>query len=273
MSKRAKFAIVSVLLSLALGILQFVNLDVRFSLIMSLGAVSYILIAWVLFEDLKGAEWISLLVLPVMFVLGAGFFSYYLPEIVPNLVGLRFDLNVAKNLAVLVKFIYFVLVAVGLYAIILTENIFSVASIRTIQLIRAARSVGFIMTLVVAIFFFHTILSLRLSFGWIGLFVFIVSLSLGFAGLWSVDLKGEKIKDIYLLSVIIAIFMAQLSIVLAFWPIKAFMGALVLVSGFYSLLGLFQQRLASRIYLGGYLEYVIFSIIVLMVSFFTTSWR
>jgi len=273
MSKRAKFAGVSMLLSLALGILQLVNLDVRFSLIMAVGAVSYILIAWVLFEDLKGVEWISLLVLPVMFVLGAGLFSYYLPTIVPNLVGMRFDLKMAKNLATLVRFVYFILIAVGLYAIILTENIFSVASIRNIQLIRAARSVGFIMTLIVAMFFFHTILSLKLAFWLVGIFVLVAVLFLSFAGLWSVDLKGEKIKEIYLLSLIIAVLMAELGIVLAFWPIKAFMGALVLVTGFYSLLGLFQQRLASRIYLGSYLEYVIFSIIVLFISFFTTSWR
>jgi len=67
--------------------------------------------------------------------------------------------------------------------------------------------------------------------------------------------------------------MSQLGVVVAFWPATVFLGALVLASGLYALLGLFQQRLGNRVFLGNFMEYVIFSLVVVVVTFFITSWR
>ena len=100
-----------------------------------------------------------------------------------------------------------------------------------------------------------------------------VSFVLAVSSLWSVDLKAINMREVYAYSLIIAILMGQLGIVLAFWPIKALMGSLVLVAGLYALLGIFQQRLANRIFLGNYIEYVVFSLIVAVTGFLITSWR
>jgi len=204
MSKRVKFGLVSFLLSVGLWLISFVSVDGRLTFYIVASVLAYVLTAWVIFEDLKGVEWISLLILPVMFVLGAGLFSYYLPVLVPSLVGLEFDLGMARMIASVIRLLYFVLTGLGLYAILLTENIFSVASVRSIALLRAARSVGFIMTLVTGLFFFHTILSLKLIFWGVGLLVFAVSFLLSFQGFWSVDLKTENMGEKARLSLVCA---------------------------------------------------------------------
>lgn len=273
MSKRIKFGLVSFILSLSLWLIYFVSVENRLSLYIIVSILAYVFTAWVIFEDLKGIEWISLLILPVMFVLSAGLFSYYLPVLVPSLIGVEFNLEIASMIAFILRFFYFVLIGFSLYAILLTENIFSVASVRSIALLRAARSVGFIMTLLVAVFFFHTILSLKLPFWGVGLMVAGISLLLAFQGLWSVDLKTENIAEVRRLSLVCAFLMGQLGMVMSFWPAGVFLGALVLSSGLYALLGLLQQRLSNRVFLGSYLEYVLFSVVVVMVTFFITSWR
>lgn len=273
MSKRAKFGLVSFLLSLSLWLISFISVDVRLVFYIITSVLAYVLTAWVIFEDLKGIEWITLLILPVMFILGAGLFSYYLPILIPSLVGFEFDLGMAGMVALGIRFLFFVLIGLGFYAILLTENIFSVASVRSIALLRAARSVGFIMTLVSGLFFFHTILSLRLSFWVIGILVAIVSFLLSFQGLWSVDLKTDNVDEKNKLSFVCAFLMGQLGVVISFWPATVFLGALMLVSGLYALLGLFQQRLGNRVFLGNFLEYIVFSLVVVVVTFLITSWR
>lgn len=273
MSKRARFVLVSIILGIGLAISQIVAVEERLTLILILGITAYVLTAWVLFEDLKGVEWVSLMILPVLFTLGAGLFANYLPSAVPSFVGMKLSIEVSRMLADVVKGSFFVLYSVGMYAILLTENIFSVASIRTIQLLRAARSVGFILSLVVGLFFFQTVLSLRIPFYYVGLIIMAVSFLLALSGMWSIDLKMESLKDVYKYSAIISWLMAQLGMVLAFWPIKALMGSLILVAGLYSLLGLFEQRMTNKMYVGNYIEYVVFSLIVVLTGFITTSWR
>src|SRR3990167_2414283 len=70
-----------------------------------------------------------------------------------------------------VRFVFIVLYVLGMYAVMLTENIFSVASIRTIQLFRAARSVSFILALIVSLLFFSVAFSLKLPFYLISILV------------------------------------------------------------------------------------------------------
>jgi len=273
MNKRTGFVVVSLVLAFCLWVVQFFNVDLRLTLVLVLTLVSYVLAAWVLFEDMKGIEWIMLLILPVMFTLGSGLFSYYLPTAIPNLAGVKFGIETAIFLAGVVRFLFFVIYGAGMYAILLTENIFSVASIRTIQLLRAARSVGFIFCLVVGLFFFHTFFCLRLPFYFMGLMVMAVSFVLSLSSLWSVELKMAGLGEVLINSLLISWLMAQTGAVMSFWPVEPLMGALILIAGFYCLLGLFQQRMANRMYMGGVAEYVVFLLIVLITGFLTTSWR
>lgn len=273
MSKRVRFFGVALFLGVCLWLSGFFGVDKRLAVVAGICAMSYVLTAWVLFEDLKGWEWVALLILPVLFTFGSGLFENLLPAAVPRMFGLNFQIETSIFLGGVVRLLFCFLYVLGMYAILLTENIFSVASIRTIQLFRAARSVSFIMVLVTALFFFSVAFSLKLPFYWIMLIGGIVSLLLSFSSLWSIDLKTEHQTSVYRYSLVISWLMMLYSGVLAFWPIRPFMVGLVLTSCFYALLGLLEQRLGNKPFVMNYLEFVIFNIIIVGIAFVTTTWR
>ncbi len=272
MSKRTKFIIVSVILAFSLWLTTLASVDYRFSLYLAVSALAYILSVWVLFDDLKGFEWITLMVLPTMFTLGSGLFSNFLPTIVPRMFGQAFQLESSILLAGIFRIAYFALFAVGMYGVLLIENIFSVASIRTIQLFRAAKSVNFILTLVSSLFFYTVALSFKLPFWWVMSMVFVSSFILCFPSLWAVDLKSDLIKAATRYSLAVSWIAALSSMALSFWPVKPFMGGLMLTALMYGLLGIMEQRLSSRVYMESLVEYGVTVAIIMTIGFLTTSW-
>ncbi len=224
MPKRTKFVLLAIFVALSSWLSNWVSVELRFGLSLAIAGLAYILSVWVLFDDLKGIEWLTLMVLPVMFTLGCALFANFLPNSIPRLFGRVFQVETAILLASIFRFIYYVFLAIGLYGVVLIENIFSVASIRTIQLFRAARSVNFILSLITSLFFYTTILSLRLPFWWIVLAVLIVSMILSFPIFWSVDLKSNNLAEVGRFSVTVGWLVAFVGLILAFWPIKPFMG-------------------------------------------------
>lgn len=272
MSKRTRFIVVGIVLAVLLWIVTMMPVDYRFGLSLGVSAVSYVLTVWVLFDDLKGIEWLTLMVLPVMFTLGCGLFSNFLPTAVPRMFGQAFQIETAQILAAIVKILYFICFAVGMYGILLIENIFSVASIRTIQLFRAARSVNFILTLITSLFFYTVVLSLKLPFWWVMPGVFVVSLVLSFPSFWSVDLKNNVVTEVGRYSLATSWVITFVAFALCFWPVKAFMGGLIMTSCLYALLGVLEQRLSARVYLESLVEYGLTILIILTIGFLTTSW-
>jgi hypothetical protein len=272
MSKRTKFVLVSTLIAFLLWLSTLAQVDYRFGLVLAIGASAYILSAWVLFDDLKGIEWITLLILPMMFTLGSGLFSNFLPTAFPGMFGRSFSVETSQLLAGLFRIFYFLLVGMGIYGVLLIENIFSVASIRTIQLFRAARSVNFILTLITSLFFFTVALSMKLAFWWVMPISFVVSFVLAYPSLWSVDLKNDFGPEVWRFAIASSWIVAIISGVLCFWPIKPFMGGLILTSALYAMFGVLEQRLSSRVYLESLLEYGVTVIIIIVVGFLTTSW-
>ena len=272
MSKRTRFIIVSAILAISLWFTTITSVDYRFGLYLAVSALAYILSVWVLIDDLKGFEWITLMILPTMFTLGSGLFSNFLPSAVPRMFGRAFQLESSMLLAGVLRIVYFLLYALGMYGVLLIENIFSVASIRTIQLFRAAKSVNFILTLVSSLFFYAVALSFRLPFWWVMSMVFVVSFILCFPSLWSVDLKNNIVRDAGRYSLAVSLVVALVSGVLAFWPVKAFMGGLMLTSLLYGMLGVMEQRLSSRVYVESLWEYGVTVAIIIVIGFLTTSW-
>lgn len=272
MQKRTKFILVSFVIAFLLWLTTTAQVDYRFGFVLAVASVAYILSAWVLFDDLKGVEWITLMVLPVMFTMGSGLFSNFLPTAFPGILGKTFSVETSQLLADVFKIGYFLLFGLGMYGVLLIENIFSVASIRTIQLFRAARSVNFILTLVTSLFFFTVALSLKLAFWWVMPISFVVSFVLAYPSLWSVDLKNNFGPEVLRFAIASSWVIAILSGVLCFWPIKPFMGGLILTSGLYAMFGVLEQRLSSRVYLESVFEYGVTVLIIVVVGFLTTSW-
>lgn len=273
MSKRSKFVLAAAILSGLLWASQFLVPESRIQGIIAIVVLSYILSAWVLFEDLKGIEWVTILVLPVLYTLGAGLFSLFLPTSVPRIWDRRLDTEVAQLLAAVMRAVFWIGFGVGFYAIYLTENIFSVAAIRTIQLIRAAHAVGFLLTLVVSLFLFNALFSFKLPFYAIAGLAGGLSLPLFLQGNWSMELKENLTPEVWRYSLGSALVIAQLSLSLSLWPARAITAALFLATGVYVLLGLSQQQLVGKLYKNQINEYVAIASVVLLASFLVTSWR
>ncbi len=272
MQKRTRFVLVSFVTALALWGSSWLPVDYQLGLSLAISALTYVLVVWVLFDDLKGIEWVTLLVLPVMFTFGSALFANFLPNSIPRLFGRVFQVEAAMLLAGIFRFLYYVLFGIGLYGIMLVENIFSVASIRTIQLFRAARSVNFILTLITSLFFFTAVLSLKMPFYWVSLMIFMVAFILSFPSFWSVDLKNNYVSEIGRFALTVGLLVGLLGFVISFWPVKPFMGGLMVTSLLYALLGVLEQRLSSRVYLESITEYVLTVVIIVIIGFMTTSW-
>ncbi len=255
MSKRKKFVLVSLLLSIGLLGIQFIGVEYRYQAILLLGIASFVLSAIVFAEDLHGIEWLTVLTLPVLYPVSVGLFYFLLPE------------RVISRLLILVVF------GVGMYALLLTENIFSVAAIRTIQLLRAAHAVGFLLTLVTAFFIFDTIWSFRLPFFVNGPLVSLSSFPLLLQGLWSYELSERKLSlKALLYSFVLSLGLGEVALALSFWPVTVPVGSLFLVTTAYVGLGISQYHFSERLFKKTLYEYLGVGIIVLVTTLLVTKW-
>lgn len=252
--KRQKFIISASLLSVGLLAIQLANIAWRYQAILVLTVLTYLLSVWSLKEGLSGIKWLTVLILPTLFTAGVGLFYFLLPS------------------TWLARLPVAVLYGLGLYALLLTKNIFSVAAIRNIQLLRAAHAVGFLLTLLTAFFLYDTILSFRLPFWLNFIFVFLVSLPLFIQGLWSVKLEEKISGQIWFYSLALSLIVAEGALALSFWPVTVSAGSLALITVMYIVLGLTQHYLSQRLFKRTINEYLTVGIVVLAVILITTHW-
>lgn len=254
MTKRRKLAVTALLLTLGILGVQTMDIEARYQAIGLLAGVAYGLSAWAMFEDLKNIEWLTILILPVMYPISVALFYFLLPE------------RILTRVAILGLF------GIGMYALLLTENIFSVAAIRTIQLLRAAHAVGFLLTLLVAFFLWDTIFSFRLDPWWNALLVSITSLPLSLQALWSVNLEEKISKDVWLNCLGLSWGLGSLGLVISLWPVSIAVASLFLVSSLYVSLGLIQHRLSGRLFKKTIEEYLWVGAAVLVITFILAHW-
>lgn len=253
-TKRQKFVLVTLLLTIGLIFTQLLDNDSRFWVVGLLAGATYFLSAWALREDLSGIEWLTLLVLPVMYTLAVGFSYFLLP--VRWITRLPF------------AFLY----AVGIYALLLTENIYNVAAVRTIQLLRAAHAVGFLLTLITAFLLFQTLLSFHLPFWLNFLGFFLISLPLILQSLWAIKLEEGITWQVALYSFLYALILAEAALTFSFWPINLSLWSLFSVAVLYALLGVGQQYLAGRFSPRTLIEFFVAPLIIFLVLFGTVPW-
>jgi hypothetical protein len=255
MTKRMKLVIVAVALSLGLLGIQLIDVDARYQAIGLLAGVAYGLSAWALFNDLKGTEWLTVLILPVLYPVAVALFYFLLP------------VRLLSRVMILSIF------GIGMYALLLTENIFSVAAIRTIQLLRAAHAVGFLLTLLVAFFLWDTLFSFRLAPWWNALGVGITSLPLVLQGLWSVNLEEKISREVVNSSLGLSWGLMSLALMISFWPVTITIASLFLVTGLYVGLGLIQNRMSGRLFKKTISEYLWVSGLVVGLTFLLARWK
>lgn len=254
LEKRQKFIIVSVLFSFLLLLIQITGFEKRLLAICFLTALMPLFAIWSLREALSGIRWLTALILPTLWTAGVGLFYFLLPAVWFSQVP--------------IVAVY----ALGIYALLLTENVFSVAAIRTIQLYRAAQAVGFLLTLLTSFLLFDTAFSLRLWPWFNSLLIFLISFPLFIQGLWSVTLEERFSSQTFNLCLVSSLVLAEIAFIISFWPVSIAMASLLLTTAAYVLFGLFQAHLQERLFRQTINEYVSVGVFVLLIMLLTTRW-
>lgn len=254
LDKRQKFAIETLVLTGGILLTQIMWTDYRFIMVFVLSLLSYGLTVWSLSEDIRRIEWIMLFILPVLYTASMSLFYFLLPE------------RWISRIIITVGF------SIGMYAILLVENILNVAADRSIQLIRAAHSVGFLLTLTTTLLFSTIIFSLRLAY-WQNMIIMAgISFLLALQSLWAVNLETRITGRLILYSVLVAVGIGELSLILSFWPIENSAFSLLLAASFYTMVGIAQLWFQERLFLNNLKEYLWVIVFTLILTYVTTRW-
>ncbi len=253
-TKRQKFVLMAVFLTVILITTQTVSENLRYQTIGFLAISTLFLSIFALWGELSGTRYFVLLLLPVYFVTGASLFYFLLP--VRWLTRLPFAF----------------LFGISVYLLMLTSNIYNVAAIRTIALLRAAHAVGLLFSLVATFFLTNVLFSLHLPFYLIILGVAAVMGPLYLVGLWSYELEEFVTRRVFVYSAIFTLVSAEVGLVLSFWPIVPTAGALSMTTVMYVLLGLAQLHFEDKLKPRVFWEHIIVSLLVLIVIVISTRW-
>lgn len=255
MRRREKFIICAILLSLGLLGVQYVSLQFRFLAVFIFFALSYIVSAWALYDDLHGIEWLTIIPFPATYALSVSLFYFLLPS---SLLSRIFILG---------------LFGVGMYALYLTSNIYSVAKARTIQLLRAAHTIGFLFTLLTSVLLANTIFSFHFHFWINGALLFLAHLPLFFMTLWSVELETVISKKLLHLTVVYSLLVGQLGMIVSFFPIGIWTASLIATSLVYVLIGLSHSHLQGKLFHNTIREYIIFTGFIFLAFIMLIEWK
>lgn len=262
MTKRQKFVLTSLILGGGMFAAKVFNFEFssflfQYEIIIALVLLSIILSFWSLREGMRFDSTILTVILPVLFTGGAGFFYLYL--IRPG--------SFLEKLPI-VPLVY----VIGMYATLLGSNIYAVASLRTIALLRTAHAVGFLLTLVAAFFLFDTLLSFN-SYPWInGTIAGLIAFPLVLQSLWSVELTDKVGRDSLNFSIASSLASGELAFMISLWPVTVTVGSLFLTTLLYVLLGITQASLQGRLFQRTTREYLAVGIIVFIAVFLSAKW-
>jgi hypothetical protein len=255
MRRREKFVLSSIFLSLGLLGVQYVSLEWRYLAILIFMVVSYLVSAWALSDDLQKFEWVTILPLPALYAAAVGAFYFLLPT---NLLSRVFNVG---------------LFGVGMYALYLTSNIYSVAKGRTIQLLHAAHAIGLLFTLLTSLLFLNTIFSHRLPFFLNAPLVGLVHFPLIFLFLWAVKLEPTLDKHIIRLAVLLTVVLMELSVIFSFLPFSVWNISLFLMTVLYMGLGILQSLLQQRLFQNTIMEYSGVAVFVSILFLVLLQWK
>lgn len=255
LSKRQQFVSITIILTLGLIVTQMAPSDWRYPLVITFSLATFLLTAFGLREDLAGIEWLTLLALPTLFTAAVLLFYFLLP------IRWLTRLPVAA------------LYAVGMYALLLTENIFNVAAERSIALLRAAHTIGFLLTLVTYFLLISTIFSFRMSVGWTVIFIGSISFALILQALWSVELTARVSGVVGRTTAVLTLALMELVWIFEFWPVTSTLIALFLTTCVYCSVGMAQQYIGEKFYKKTAIEFGSVAVIVFILLLIATKWR
>ena len=272
LTKRQKIALTVTALSLALLYLPTIGLAIYRQLwVFGILVSSYLLSLWslstprlkdktqspignLLHYDLNGVELITMFVLPVLLSASfALFFLIFLPTLLPRILLIG-------------SF------AFSLYIILLSENIFNVSAVRSIPLLRAAQTVGYLSTLFVSFAFYSLLFSMGFDSWMIGLIVMASGTVLFAQAFWQIELKETLSNDLINAALVGGLAIGQIAVMLTFWPLRPLGAGLALTTIVYVVLGLLQHQIKDKLNVRTAREYLIVGVAVFLLLILITNW-
>ncbi len=255
MSKRAKIIITTILLAVGFVGINLIENEFKTAGILGLSLATLLLFTWSLKEGIGFNATALVLVLPTLYTLGVGIFWFLLPA------------------SLIARVPVILLYSIGIYSLALTNNIFTVSAVRTIALSRAAKGVGFVLTLFTAFLLYDAVLSLKAQIFINALLIYLVSFPLFLQGLWMSKITKNIDKELFIFSSILSYLVTTSAIFLYFWPVTLVVGSIFLTVEVYVYLGLGQARVEGRLFRQTLREYALVGILVFLTMIIVTNWR
>jgi len=251
--KRQKFVIGVILLSIGLftSEFQFSRSGLVISFIISIFSVLFLL--WAIYQDIKGNFTFSLFILPFFYSLSFGLFYFLVPA------------------SVLSRLVLTSLYAFGMYSLFLSQNIFAVASIRTIALLSGARIVSFVITLLSFFFLTNIVFTLHASLPVTIALIAIFTYPLMYQSIWTYNLQKSP-YPVLLWVLALSLCIIESAVILWFWPSSPTVIALFLAGFFYAMTGLTHVWFEKRLFRGVLWEYLWVGVVVFFVLLLFSSW-
>lgn len=252
-NKRQKFVLAIFVLSVGFFISQFIGV---YGVIA--GAVLSFLTCFFLYlilkKDIEGTFYYPILLLPFLYTLSFSLFDLLIPS------------------RMISRFIITAFYAFGLYSLFLTQNIFAISSIRTINLLRSARIVSFIIAIVILFFLINVIFSLHFYTFVMPLFIFTVTFLLNLQSFWSYSLDRQMLSEVILYAAINSFALSQLSFVLTLWPVNATIYSIFLTGIFYTFSGLSHTWFERKLFKGVMWEFVWVGFLSIIILILFSNW-
>lgn len=252
-SKRQRLVISVILLSIGLFVSEYFLGKSGIYLVFMLSVLTDFFLFLALRKDLKDNFMPQIFILPFLFSLSFGMFYFLVPA------------------RLLTRIFITGLYATGLYSLFLSENIFTVSSMRTIALLSGARTVTFTLTLLSFFFLSNVTFSMHLNVFITLAIIFVYTFPMVLQSLWIHTLEKNIFSEISW-ALLLTICLFELSVILWFWPSTPTLISLFLAGVFYSLIGLTQVWFDKRLFRAVIWEYILVSIIVFIALVLYTSW-
>lgn len=252
--KRERFVFFVILLSLGLFFSEFFY-GLQF-LIMTfvLSVLTGVFLFLSLRADIRGTFWYPIFILPFFYTVAFALFYSLVPA------------------RLLSRIVLTGVYAFGLYSLFLTQNIFAVSGIRTINLLRSARIVSLVLTIITFFFLANVSFSSRPPFYLLPIFILLVSFLLNFQSQWMYVLDKSGLSEALLSASIVSISLFEFALVLLLWPIDAAIYSIFLTGMFYTYSGLFHAWHERRLFKGVLLEYVWVGILSILLLILFANW-
>lgn len=255
LTKRQKFVLSIAFFSLLFFLIQpYSDLKMRLGFGIGLAILTVLTLFLILRQELKDTFFYPLLIFPFLYTLSFDLFYALVP---PRLIA---------------RLIITILYAFGLYSLFLAQNIFVVSASRTINLLRSARVVSFILSLVVFFFFMNIIFSLHLPIFITPLIIFTFTILLNYYAYWIYTLDKKMSSEVFSYSLCNSLVISELSLVLLIWPVNATIYSIFLTGIFYTYSGLSHAWLERRLFKGILWEYVWVGFLSILILLFFARW-